>query len=49
MSQSEFAILIGVTQTTVSNYENGLREPSLDLVKLMAQVLETSVDDLLSE
>ena len=49
MSQCELAILLGVTQTTVSNYECGLREPSIEILKAMAQILKTSVDELLRE
>lgn len=32
-SQSEFADLLGVRQGTISNYEQGLRRPSIGLAK----------------
>mgnify|MGYP002627567058 CR=1 FL=1 len=49
MSQCELAMLLGLTQTTVSNYERGLREPSIEILLRIAQVLDTSVDELLSD
>ena len=45
LSQKAFAERIGTTQQNISNYENGLTEPSLDCLKRIAS--EVSLDGLL--
>lgn len=47
-SSKEVANMIGVSATTYSNYELGLREPKFDILKKIAEVLQISTDYLLS-
>lgn len=47
ISQQQMAELIGIPVTTYRNYENTMREPSFDVLIKIAQVLKTSVDELL--
>lgn len=46
-SQKAFADAIGVSQSTVGNWEAGTREPSLQLILKIANTLNVSVDELL--
>ncbi len=46
-SQSSFAEAIGVSQSTVGNWESGTREPSLKLIIKIAHTLNVSIDELL--
>lgn len=46
-SQSSFAEALGVSQSTVGNWESGTREPSLKLILKIANMLNVSVDELL--
>lgn len=48
MSQSEFAKRLGISPSTVGMYEQGRREPALDILVSMAQLLEVSTDYLLT-
>ena len=47
LSQRVFAMRIGTTQQNVSNYENGLTEPSLDCLTRIASEFSVSLDELL--
>lgn len=47
LSQRVFAMRIGTTQQNVSNYENGLTEPSLDCLTRIASEFSGSLDELL--
>lgn len=47
MSQSDVASEIGVTTSAYSNYEQGIREPSLKILKQICDVLDVSCDYLL--
>ncbi|MDR1080024.1 MAG: helix-turn-helix transcriptional regulator [Deltaproteobacteria bacterium] len=47
MTQRNLAKKIGRVPTTISSYESGHREPSLDTLIRMAKVLNCSVDWLL--
>lgn len=47
LSQRVFAMHIGTTQQNVSNYENGLTEPSLDCLTRIASEFSISLDELL--
>ena len=47
LSQRVFAMHIGSTQQNVSNYENGLTEPSLDCLIRIASEFSISLDELL--
>ena len=49
MTQSELAILLGVTVATISNYERGEREPSIDNLKKMAEIFGVTVDELIAD
>ncbi len=44
LSQDELAIAAGTTKATVSRYENGLRQPKLDILSRIAQVLDANVE-----
>ncbi len=47
MTQLELANKIGMSQSIVNNYCTGKREPSLDVLILIAQALDESIDYLL--
>ena len=47
LSQSEFADCIGSTQQSVSNYERGVVEPSIELLIRIAETFNCSVDELI--
>lgn len=47
LSQSHLADALGVSQRTVSHYENGTCEPSLSVLCRIADLLHTSTDCLL--
>ena len=49
MTQAELAIMLGVTVMTISNYERGEREPSIDNLKKIADILGVTVDELISD
>ena len=46
LSRGELAERLGVSPSAVSNYENGLRVPPLDILKLLAEFYDTSLDYL---
>ena len=46
-SQSAFAEALGVSQSTVGNWEAGTREPSISMILKIANLLNVSVDELL--
>ena len=46
-SQEKLAETLGVTQQVISKYENGLSEPRLSEGGKLAEVLETTVEELL--
>lgn len=47
MKQKELAELVGVTEATLSRYENGKREPKGEIVSRIAKALNVSTDYLL--
>ena len=47
LSQKEVARLVGVASSTYSLYESGNREPNIDTIKRMADILNASADELL--
>lgn len=47
LSQKEVAENIGVAKSTYSLYESGNREPNVQTIKKIADVLNTSADELL--
>ncbi len=46
ISQSEMAEMLGVSQRTISHYENGTCEPNINCLGKIADILETSIDYL---
>lgn len=48
MKQKELANLVGITEASLSRYENNKRTPSSDIISKLASVLEVSSDYLLS-
>ena len=49
MTQSELAMLLGVTPLTISNYERGERVPPLDKLKKMVEIFGVTVDELIQD
>lgn len=47
MTQNELAIRLGISASTVSSYENGIRLPSYDILLRMARLFNVTVDSLL--
>lgn len=47
LSQEALAQALNVTRQTVSSWETGRTEPDLDTLHQMAQVLETTVEELI--
>lgn len=47
MSQSDLAEKLGVTQQTISKYENGTREPDSETLKILSNIFDVSIDYLL--
>jgi transcriptional regulator with XRE-family HTH domain len=48
LKQKEVAELVGVGYTTWSDYERGRSQPSLSTLKRISEVLQVSIDELLS-
>jgi transcriptional regulator with XRE-family HTH domain len=48
LTQRQLAEALGVTITTISNWERGVKEPNLNFaqVKRVTEVLQCSLDDL---
>lgn len=46
LSQIQLAERAGITQSTLSNYENGKREPSIGTLIRIAEELDVSLDVL---
>lgn len=47
MSQAALADLLGVSRSTVANWECGIREPNISMLIKLSKVLNTSVDWLI--
>jgi transcriptional regulator with XRE-family HTH domain len=47
ISQQELADIIGVHYTHVSRYERNLAQPSIEVVKKIAEALDVSIDTLI--
>lgn len=47
--QKDFAQLLQVTPSAVSQWENGKTTPDISLLKKIADILQTSVSDLMGE
>src|SRR5690625_4438842 len=48
MTQSDLAEKLGVTEKSISNWENGRNMPELSLFKPLCQELDISLNDLMS-
>ena len=48
ITQSELAEQLGVTNRSVSNWENGKNMPDLSLFKPLCEILEITINELLS-
>ena len=48
LSQDDLADQMTVDQGLISRWENGIRRPGITKLPLLAKLLNTSVDDLLS-
>lgn len=49
MTQVDIAEILGVNPATVSKYESGLLEPSIETLKRIAYLFNVSIDELLKE
>src|SRR5699024_8036415 len=47
ITQSEFAIRLGVTKSAIYSYENGSRLPSYDILIKISRIIKVSTDYLL--
>lgn len=47
ITQSEFAMRLGVTKSAISSYENGSRLPSYDILIKISRIFKVSTDYLL--
>ncbi|MBS6503718.1 MAG: helix-turn-helix domain-containing protein [Clostridium sp.] len=47
LTQQEIADALGITRSRYSNYENGINEPSLDILIRLSRLFNCSIDDLL--
>lgn len=47
LSQDELSKILNIKQNTLSQYEKGKREPSLELLKLIAEKFNVTTDYLL--
>lgn len=49
LNQVAFADLIGAKRNTISDYERGRSNPSIDLIRKMAELFRISLDDLIEK
>ena len=49
IKQSEIADMLGVSPATVSKYEAGTLEPSIESIKKLSELFEVSIDELLKD
>lgn len=47
LSQAKLAKLLGIVPGTISNYENGVSEPNLEVIEKLTKILDVSAHDLL--
>lgn len=46
MTQEELSKKLGIAPNTLSNYENGNREPNSDVISKLADIFDISLDEL---
>ena len=46
LSQAELGNMVGLKQTSISQYESGARKPNLPMAKKIADTLNISLDEL---
>lgn len=46
MTQQELGEKIGVTGKAIGHYEKGIRQPNLELAKKIADVFETTIEEI---
>ena len=49
MTQNDLADTLGVSAGTISKYESGSLEPSIESIKRLAELFEISIDELLND
>ncbi len=49
MTQKDIAEVLGVEPATISKYESNLIEPSIESIKVLSEVFEVSIDELLKD
>ena len=47
ISQAQLADELDITRSAVGNYERGFREPDLDTIEAIADILDVSIGDLM--
>ena len=47
LSQAALANLVGISRTAYSNYEQGIREPSIDIIILLCNFFDVPADYLI--
>ncbi len=47
MTQTQLALLVGVTPNAITQYESGARKPNILMLKKLARALRTTADALL--
>lgn len=48
LSQYQLGTLVGVSDKAVSKWENGASKPRINMIKKLSEVLDVSVEDLLT-
>ena len=46
LSQKELADKLHVSQQSISQWEKGLREPSIEMLKKLAEIFNCTIDEL---
>ena len=49
LSQIELAQAVGVSQGAISQWEKGLTHPSFKVLRTLARVLNTTIDEIVGE
>lgn len=47
LTQSKLAVILGVKQNTISQWINGINEPSCDMIISLCKALDTTPNELL--